>query len=287
LERNFVLFKKKVVLMMKKKKTLIVAMIFSSLLLINAYNLENVNSAGSFANLVFKTVGGGLWPDYGLFIAQYLRDIGIDVEVKVEEWSVFVGQLVATHDYDMAFVALTGGGDTPAARDVYTEEGSLNCFCLKRDIPYCNESENMQNLGVTIYDLDERQQLYYDWQQLMMDKILPLLPFFSPRIYNVLWSNIKGFDVRWGFSACCPYMSFDGLHEGQESLDEWNTAKSFWIELNPLLMSDAGSFYIFMLGDDPLLVLNPDLVPVKTGLIEDWEQISEYHYKFTMRNNVL
>ncbi len=75
---------------MIKKKTLIAILIVSSFLVMSAFKSTTVvQGAEPIANLVFKTNGGGVRPDYGLFIAQYLRDIGIEVEVKVEECSIF------------------------------------------------------------------------------------------------------------------------------------------------------------------------------------------------------
>ncbi|MHA2308578.1 MAG: ABC transporter substrate-binding protein [Candidatus Heimdallarchaeaceae archaeon] len=202
------------------------------------------------------------------------------------EWSVFVGELIATHDYDLGCVALTNGGSTPEARSVYTEEGSLNLFQLDREIPYGNESEQMQDLGVTISDLDERQQLYYDWQQLMMDKIVPLLPMFSPRFYTSIWSNTEGYDMRWGFEASAPYMTYNGLHEGQESADEFNIRDAMWSELNPLFSDDTSSTWIYGLTADSMLRWSPDNAPLKTGLIDDWEQITSDHFKFYLRDGI-
>ena len=112
---------------MKRKSAIFALLILTSLLSMSAINSTvHVEGATAIANLVFKTNGGGTRPDYGLYIAQYLRDIGIEVDVKVEEWSVFVGTLVVTHDYDMGIVGLTGGGHSPDMRSVYTTNGSLN-----------------------------------------------------------------------------------------------------------------------------------------------------------------
>jgi len=130
---------------MNRKTAFFALFILSSLLIMSAYNASNISAEQQpIANLVFKTNGGGVRPDYGLYIAQYLRDIGIQVEVKVEEWSVFVGELILTHDFDIGVVGLSGGGASPDMRDVYTEGGSLNLFGLTKDMPYGNDSENMQ-----------------------------------------------------------------------------------------------------------------------------------------------
>ncbi|MHA1707932.1 MAG: ABC transporter substrate-binding protein [Candidatus Heimdallarchaeaceae archaeon] len=272
---------------MNRKTAFFALFILSSLLIMSAYNASNISAEQQpIANLVFKTNGGGVRPDYGLYIAQYLRDIGIQVEVKVEEWSVFVGELILTHDFDIGVVGLSGGGASPDMRDVYTEDGSLNLFGLTKEMPYGNDSENMQDEGVTITDLDARQQWYYDWQQLMMDRIVPILPLYSPRSYVAVWSNTKGYDGRWGITDSLPYMSYDGYHEGQDSLDEFNLADANWRELNPLFTDDTSSSFIWGLMAEPILQFSPDLAPLKTGLVYDWDQIDEFHYKFYMRDNV-
>ena len=272
---------------MKKKAIYITIFILANLLITSGFNSAvNVNSAEPIANLVFKTNGGGTRPDYGLFIAQYLRDIGVEVEVKVEEWSVFVGTLILTHDYDIGIVGLSGGGASPDMRDCYTEDGSLNCYQLGPDIPYGNQSEQMQDIGVTITDLEARQQHYYDWQQLMMDKIVPILPLYAPRSYVGTWANTMGYEGRWGITDSLPYMYYDGYHDGQVSLNEFNLADVNWRELNPLFTDDTSSSFIWGLMAEPVLTYSPDLAPLKTGIVNDWEQIDEFHYKLYMRDDI-
>jgi ABC-type transport system substrate-binding protein len=272
---------------MKRKSAIFALVILSGLLSMSAINSTvHVEGATAIANLVFKTNGGGTRPDYGLYIAQYVRDLGIEVEVKVEEWSVFVGTLLLTHDYDIGIVGLTGGGASPDMRSVYTTGGSLNLFLLDALMPYGNLSETMQDEGVTIVDLEARQQHYYDWQQLMMDKIVPMLPLYSPRSYVGVWSNTIGYEGRWGIVDSLPYMEYTGFHDGQVSLDEFNLADANWRELNPLFTDDTSSSFIWDLMAESILTFSPDFAPLKTGLVTDWEQIDEFHYKFTMRDDV-
>ncbi len=277
-------------IMSKREKKIVILTIFQIIFILSSSssNVINVNSEinQQLAHLVFKTSGGGVRPDYGLYIASYLNDIGIDVQVKVEEWPVFINTILVTHDFDLGFIGLSGGGASPDMRDIYTEDGSLNIFQLGPEIPYNDQSEQMQEVGVTITDLEERQQLYYDWQQLMMDKIVPILPFFSPRSYVATWANTEGYDSRWGITDSLPYMEYDGYHEGQESLIEFNLADANWRELNPLFTDDTSSSFIWGLMAEPIVQYSPDLAPLKTGLVEDWKQIDEFHYKFTMRDDV-
>jgi len=272
---------------MKKKTVFFTLLILSSLIAMSAFNAQTSQAAiEPIANLVFKTNGGGVRPDYGLYIAQYLREIGIEVEVKVEEWTVFVGTLILTRDFDLGVVGLAGGGASPDMFDCYGEDGSLNMFGINTIMPYGNQSENMQIEGVTIVDLEERQQHYYDWQQLMMDKIVPMLPLFAPRSYVATWSNTLGYDGRWGIVDSLPYIEYDGLHEGQVSLTEFSVADAAWRDLNPLQTDDTSSSFIYSLMAEPIVGWSPDLAPLKTSLVNDWEQIDEFHFKFTMRPDV-
>ena len=79
----------------------------------SAYNVTETRAAiEPLANLVFKTNGGGVRADYGLFIAQYLRDIGVELEVKIEEWS---GGLV---DSDLIMFPFSGSGHANSAESL-------------------------------------------------------------------------------------------------------------------------------------------------------------------------
>ncbi|MHA1302572.1 MAG: ABC transporter substrate-binding protein [Candidatus Heimdallarchaeaceae archaeon] len=271
------------------KKLFITLFVVSSLLLTSVYSASTSKAAVEpVATLTYKTNGGGFRPDYGLYVAQYLAELGIKVNVKVEEWIVFVGTLTVTYDFDLAFVGLVGGGADPDMTGVYNENGSLNMFGINTKMPYGQENEDMMKEGVLIMDLEERQQHYYEWQQLLMDKILPTLPFFSPRSYVANWANLDGYDNRWGIVDSLPYMEFDGLHDGQVSTTEFNDHDAKWKELNPLLQDDASSSYISSLVMEPILQMTPGFEAIKTGLVKDWmqDETNPNLYKFTMRQGV-
>ena len=235
---------------MKRKKwlNLIIVMIITSLFLTNITNTHfNANAIEPIANLVLKTRGGGVRPDYGLFISQYLKEIGVEVEVRVEEWVVFLTQLLFTRNYDLAIVGMIQSLYSPDVRDFQTQNGSMNFYGMSNKIPYCNESDEMLIEGSSLTDIVERQQLYYNWQELLMNHILPILPLYTARNYWALWSNTLGYDHRWDFYDSLPYMSWDGFHFGQESLDELNLDEGYWQSLNPLNAPDLASFIFISL----------------------------------------
>ena len=251
------------------------------------YFSQSASSETALADLVLRTNGGGVRPNYAWFIAKDLRYLGFEVTIRVDEWTQFYGALLETHDYDMGIVGLSGGGDTPDMRNLYTENGNLNVFGLDREIPYGNLSEIMQEEGMMILDPVLRQQHYYEWEQLMMNRIVPMLPLFTTPAYTGTWSNLQGYQATWGFTDSLPYMFFDGYHDGQESLDEFNIADTNWGELNPMFI-DSYEFYHIVghLLNEELVELSPGLEPLKTGLVTDWQFISDSHIKFFMRDNV-
>ena len=225
-------------------------------------------------------------PTYADLIKDYLAEIGIEVIIKNVDWETHIDILFETHNFDITNLWLAGGGYSPDWRFLYSTESESNIFQLSKDIPYQNLSEEMQNLGVTLADFNERQKLYFDWQNLVMDKIIPIVPLNTYQRYSAIWSNIKGYDMQWGLDASSPYMSFEGLHEGQVTSNEFNIQEYMWEDLNPLILDVTGSRTIWDLCSDPIIVWSPDQIPKKNGLVYDWEQIEDNHFKFFMRDNV-
>ena len=271
---------------MKRKEKVFILIIIFSISLYAGFINETKAEVG-FAELVLRTNGGGVRPYYAEFIVKYLNKIGIEVQIRVDEWLQFTGALLETHDYDMGIVSISGGGNTPDMRNIYTENGNMNIFGLDSHIPYGNLSETMQEQGSLMMNLQSRQQLYYNWQYLMMDKILPMLPLFTPQNYVGTWVNTFGYDASWGLINSLPYMYYDGYHEHQDSLNEFRIADTNWYDLNPMFIDNYPyTSFISKLLNEELVILSPGFEPLKTGLVRDWEQIDDYHFKFYMRDNV-
>ncbi|MHA1420177.1 MAG: ABC transporter substrate-binding protein [Candidatus Heimdallarchaeaceae archaeon] len=270
--------------LMRRRITL--SVIFYFIITFSIVNVMGEETVEPYFNLVLRVNGGGNCPDYGLLIAQNLREIGIEVEIKVEPWVGFnYFDPLFSDEFDMTLSEFSDL-KTQDMRNFYTEEGNLNLFHLKKSIPYQNESEAMQNEAVTTTDCEERQIIYYDWQILFMDNILPLLPLFSPRQYMATWQNTLGFDSRWDLADSLPYMEFDGFHEGQESLSEINVAYANWRDLNLLKTDDTSSSFMYSLMAEPVIGWSPDLSPLKTSLVTDWKQVDDSHFSLNMRDNV-
>jgi len=68
----------------------------------------------------------GIRVDYLMLVKQQVARIGINLDVIGLDWATMVGELIAYRNFDLCYVALTGGGADPDFTGVYDENGSLN-----------------------------------------------------------------------------------------------------------------------------------------------------------------
>ena len=272
-----------------KKRTiiffLVVVSVVNTSLISGKAEVEN----DPFFTLILKTSGGGVKPDYGLLIAYNLREIGINVEVKVQEWSVwpiYPSYPPYIGDWDLFIFNYYFSPFEPALMELYSEEGLVNFSGLGIDLPYGMENEDLLVRINEEADFEARRNITYEWQQLLMEKICPVIPLFSQRIFTGVWSNTLGYDAEWGIVNSLPYMSYEGYHEGQTNLNELNIADANWKDLNPIFSDDSSSSFISELLAEPIVQFSPNYFPMKTGLIEDWELINSTHHKFYLRDNI-
>ncbi|MHA1397711.1 MAG: ABC transporter substrate-binding protein [Candidatus Heimdallarchaeaceae archaeon] len=219
---------------------------------------------------------------YSKFIKEQLEKINIQVKIIWPGYFTFPIPFGFSTDMFITSLDLF----KPDMSEYFTENGSKNCFHLDSSIPYQLENEKMLDKFETITESDKRVIHLLNWNLLLIDKILPAVPLFIPKNYEAVWSNIKNYNIEWGLVESLPYMSYDGYHKGQTSLNEFVFADSNWRDLNPLFSADFPSKTIFNLLSEPILQLTPDGRPIKTGLVDSWEKIADNHYKLHIREGV-
>ncbi len=237
------------------------------------------------AYLVLKTNGGGVFPDYGLYIAEHLREIGIEVVVKIEEWIEYIYPFRPIA-YDLAIKELDFKNGVFDPYPYFSKDISPNYYGLSDEMPYGNQSEIMLKEGTLITDIEERKNHYNAWQNLFMDKIVPFIPLFSIPEYIATWFNLIGFNSSWSIVDNLPYIYQNVRHPSQDDLKELIIADKNWRDLNPLQIDDESRDFVTSLLFEPLLQISPEGKPIKTGLIYDWDIINESYYKFYIREGI-
>jgi len=277
----------------KIKSTILVGVIFT-LFVASSFAVQptKTNAIDPFFTLVAKTNGGGVRPDYLNFLKQHLARIGINVDVIVQDWPTFVGELVAFRDFDICYVALTGGGADPDFTGVYNENGSLNLFGYDTSMDWDDElgtglNEWYMKQGNLIMppDSEARVQHYWEWEQYLMDKILPLQPTFAPKSYVANWAELDGYNFTDGILQSWGKMWWTGSHTGQTSTDELVITDAAWSDLNPLFQDDTSSSYISSATMDPLIWYDADL-SVWPHLAESYTMINDTHLRITLRQGI-
>ena len=56
----------------------------------------------------------------------------------------------------------------------------------------------------------ERIQHYWEWENYLMDKILPMQPTFTPKTYMAHWKNLIGYNYSEGILQSWGKMTWDG-----------------------------------------------------------------------------
>ncbi|MCE7748264.1 MAG: hypothetical protein GPJ51_07695 [Candidatus Heimdallarchaeota archaeon] len=250
----------------------------------NGYPMKEVTCP---CTIVLKTNGGGIYPDYGLYVKEQLRELDLSIEVRIEEWTVFVGTLCLTHDFDIGIRRIDFSLLEPDPTSYFNMEDNTNPELLGFDIPYVSESYELLKQAQSISNQTERIQMYIEWSNLVMDKLAYIYPLFNQRNNQFLWSNTLGYEIRWGLAESLPHMRYEGYHNGQVSLDEFNLALPYWIDMNALSANEPGSELIIDLIYEPIIQVDPyTLLPINTGLIESWEVLNGTHYTFHLRDNI-
>jgi len=245
-----------------------------------------------YFTLVAKTNSGGVRPDYLNLIKQQLARIGINLDIIVQDWPTFVGELLVFRNFDLCYAALTGGGYDPDMTGVYNENGSLNLFGYHTDMdsdpglgPGKNEWYMRQGNLIMPPNSEERIQHYWEWEQYLMDKILPLQPMFAPNNYMAHWSNLQGYDFGDGILQSWGKMNWTGSHAGQIRTDEVVITDAAWSDLNPLFQDDSSSSFISSAVMDPLIWYDNDL-SVWPHLAKSFTHINDTYVRITLREGI-
>ncbi|HUT82711.1 MAG TPA: ABC transporter substrate-binding protein [Candidatus Bathyarchaeia archaeon] len=257
----------RVIIKITNNKKMVIFGVILTVFIVNIVSIQPLETNGidPLFTLVFKTNGGGQRPDYGNMLKQYLARIGIDVNVIIQDWPTFIGELIAFRDFDICYVGFSGGGADPDFTGVYDENGSLNLFGYDTSMDWddelntgINEWYMKQGTQIMPPNSQERIQHYWNWEQYLMDKICPMLPMVSPRDYYAIWSELEGYNCSKGVLQSWGDMYWTDSHKGQHDTNELVLADNAWMDLNPLFQDDTASAFISSACMDPLLWYDSD-----------------------------
>ncbi|MHA1211230.1 MAG: hypothetical protein ACTSSH_02100 [Candidatus Heimdallarchaeota archaeon] len=234
---------------------------------------------------------GSIRPEYLRYLQEDLAEIGIGIDLDLVDWPTFVGELIAYYGFDMCYIDLTAKVLDPDMTGIYDQDGSLNFFGYDTTMDYepglgtgRNEWYLEQGKLIMPPDSEARIQHYWDWQQYLMDDILPHVPGFTPKSFDASWDNLNGYNMTDGILQSFGKMSWSGTHVGQISTSEIVMTTQNWTDLNPLFQKDSDSFLSSLILD-PLLWEDTDL-SVWPHLAESYTYLNATTIEISIREDI-
>jgi len=233
-------------------------------------------------------------PDYFNLIKQQLDRIGIYLDVQIRDWPTFLGEIIAFRNFDLLIMSLSDFGnllyDLPYY--VYRENSSLNMAGYHTDMDWDNDlgtGKNewylKENQMIMPPNSNERIQNYHEWQNYMMDEILPVQPLFNDKHYVQSWDTLSGYNYSEGLIQSWGKMSWDSLHEGQMSTNEIVISNKAWSDLNPLFHDDSASMFMCDAILDPLFWLDSDKT-IQPHLATNFEMLNDTYCRIHLREDI-
>ncbi|MBD3189322.1 MAG: hypothetical protein GF308_01695 [Candidatus Heimdallarchaeota archaeon] len=231
--------------------------------------------------------------DYMLFLKQHLARIGIDLDVVVMDCPFSLKHLMSFPYFDICYFPLVKAASYPSNFSLlYSQNSSFNLFGYQTSMDYNETLGTGQNewylkQGTKIIPPHSQEHIehYWRWQEYLMDEILPCLPSFSKKEYVASWSNLKGYNFTNGIIQSWGKMHWDGVHTGQQSINELVIADRPWANLNPLYQKDSASAFISDAVLDPLVWFDAD-GSVLPHLATHCHHLNNTHLRLHLRQNV-
>jgi len=167
-------------------------------------------------------------------IKNQLGLVGINLEVTDLNWPwgmlpnpppyvgdydlTFMGSGMASNDPDVYSYYYTQWGQQATQIFVINYEGSLD---YQADLGM-GKNEWYLKEGALIFpqDSEERINHYWEWQEYLMDDIVPIKPLYTWNNQWVSWSNLQGFDPQQELVDNMGSLDWQGVHDGQTSEDQ-------------------------------------------------------------------
>jgi len=121
-----------------------------------------------FSFTIITNQGNDLRSKTGEIIQRRLKEIGIDVKLRIIEWASFLNEFVFPGDFDALILGWTGGPE-PDQYDIWhsskTAPRQLNFIAYNNP-----EVDALLEKGRRIFDQDQRKQIYDRFQEILAEE---------------------------------------------------------------------------------------------------------------------
>jgi peptide/nickel transport system substrate-binding protein len=142
-----------------------------------------------------------------------LQELGMKVNPVQLEFNTLVNKLMASFDWDMVMIGLTGGVEPHFGQNVWRSSGGLHLWNPHQDKPATTWEKRMDEIydqGAQELDENKRKILYDEFQRIVADQL--------PVIYTVL--NTDMYAVRNKFGNLKPSVNGGAFHNIEEIYED-------------------------------------------------------------------
>lgn len=226
--------------------------------------------------------------EFAQLIADWWRDLGIDVEVETWDWSRVADEAMVQHEFDAFPVTLVGRSEridpdeylyTFLHGDNTDTPGGRNFFGF--DNEEYNEYAELQR---ETYDEDERQEYVYRAQEIAMEE-QPYIPItFEPEVHPWNNDNVASVEPMMGEGL----MGFFNMLEAepQDGVSDLRLGYPSDVDsMNPLRGEATHDVQTQRLVYDTLVRIGPDGLP-QPWMAEDYEAVDDTTIEVTLRDDL-
>jgi peptide/nickel transport system substrate-binding protein len=125
-------------------------------------------------------------------IKKDLQDLGMKIYFLPLDFNNLVNKLVATYDWEMILIGLTGGIEPYFGKNVWSYKGALHMWNPTKTPIYEWEKkiEEIFNKSAKTLDEEERKRLFYEWQEIVSENL--------PLIYTVIPYSLYAVRDKFG-----------------------------------------------------------------------------------------
>jgi peptide/nickel transport system substrate-binding protein len=160
-------------------------------------------------NFYTADVGAAGRMQMAAIIRSDLEKLGMKVNLVPVEFNTLVNKLMASFDWDMVMIGLTGGVEPHFGQNVWNSSGGLHLWDPHQKTPATTWEKRIDEIydqGAQELDENKRKVLYDEWQRIVADEL--------PVIYTVL--NMDMFAVRNKFGNLKPTVNGGAFHNIEE-----------------------------------------------------------------------
>lgn len=152
---------------------------------------------GNRVNFIMTTNSGvEVREGTGNIIQADLQELGMDVTFTPVDFNYLVNQLTSEFNWEAIVIGLTGGLEPNGGRNVWHSSGGLHMWNPVQDEPATEWEARIDQLfddGATTLDQDERQAIYYEWQEIVAEQV-PLIYTVTQHSLMAIRNTVKNAD---------------------------------------------------------------------------------------------